>query len=129
MAERYSIGGIDLPDNAMVTAGDGVQLERQLTRAVESGEWEMHGDGQPNPVPLVIEFTVTGTSEADAAAQVAAIWAVSRDAPSITRDGKTRPLLGAQAIQTQHAQGDSSTQRVTLTLLAKTPYWGGNYLF
>lgn len=122
-AGRYSLGGIDLPDNAIVTGGDGVALQRSLIRAVDSDVWEVQGDGRPIPQVLVIEFTIEASSEADASAQATFWWQLASVADVLQREGRTRALLGAQSIAAQHVAGDGHDQRLTLTLLPASGTW------
>lgn len=126
---RYSLGGVDLPADAIITAGDGVTLQRSLMRAVGSTTWEVQGDSAPVPAELVIEFTVLGTSEADAASQTSIWWQLANSAPSLDREGRSRPLLGAKSISAQHQPGDGWDQKITLTLLPAGPYWSGSSIF
>lgn len=123
---RYTLGGLDMPPDAIITSGDSITLQRSLVRAVDSDVWETQGDGRPVPAPLVIEFTIEGTSEADASAQAALWWQLAQSAPGLTRetDGRTRALLGAQSIVAQHVAGDGKDQRITLTLLPASGSWG-----
>lgn len=133
-AGRYSLGGVDLPADAIVTSGDGEVLQRSLIRAVDADTWEMQGDGKAVPQEMVLTMTVEGTSENSASAQVALIWNLARNATRIDREGRAyRLLLGARSIAVQHAPGDGWQQSVTLTFLPKEAFWrttdNGNRLF
>lgn len=128
-AGRYvmkNAGGstLTLPDNAIVTSGDGETLQVELDRAVEASEWEEFGDEQPIPTPLILEMSVTGTTEGDAAAQATAIWAFARSMTRLERDGRVYRLIRrARSCVVGHSPGDGTEQRLTLTLLPRTSKW------
>lgn len=115
---------LTLPADAIITSGDGETLQLDLVRAVEADSWETVGDGKAIPTPIVLEMTVEGSSEQDAAAQATAIWAFARTALSLNRDDRVyRSLRGARSVAAQHVPGDSSQQRLTLTLLPVGSKW------
>lgn len=123
-AGRYSVSGVDLPPSAMITSGDGVTLQKTLTRAVESDEWAVEGDGRAVPAELVLTMTIEGSSEADAANQIMLLWGLLSSAARLDRDDRTyRRLLGAKSMVTTHDYGDASTQTLTITLLPLEGYW------
>ncbi|BDP42931.1 hypothetical protein DAETH_29000 [Deinococcus aetherius] len=130
-AGRYVLVGppnnttrLTLPADCIVTSGDGVALQLTLARAVEAEEWEEFGDGLPVPTPLVLEMTVEGVSEQDAANQATAIWAFARTCTALERDARVyRNIRRAAAVAVQHVPGPGADQRLTLTLLPRDSKW------
>lgn len=115
---------LTLPPDTIITSGDGETLQLDLVRAVEAATWEDVGDGLAIPTPLVLEMTVEGDSEQDAANQATNIWLFARSALYLTRDDRVyRTLRAAKSIVAQHVPGDSSSQRLTLTLLPNDSKW------
>lgn len=132
-AGRYSLGGIDLPGDAIVTSGDGEVRQLSLIRAVDADEWETQGDGRAVPQELVIEFTVEAVSEAAASAQASLFWGLALSAAQVDRDDRAyRRIVAAKSLSVAHQPGDGTQHRCTLVLLPKEGFWrspNGNRLF
>lgn len=131
---RYSLGGVDLPESAIVTSGDGEVRQLALIRAVEADEWEVQGDGRAVPQELVLEFGINAVSEAAASAQASVIWSLALAASQLDRDDRAyRRLLTAKSLVVVHQPGNGTQHRCTLTLLPKESFWrtqdGGHRLF
>lgn len=124
-AGRYTLVGASrliLPGDAKVVSGDGVQLSTRLGRQVESEAWETFGDGYAVPQPLVIDWQLEGTSEADASLRATEMWNVCRSITRLERDNRVyRPILAPLGYGIQHIEAE--IHRISLTLAPAGPDW------